>query len=46
MGIVHRDLKLANIITHNGKPVIIDLGMAVKLAGNTTSLGSPYYMAP
>ena len=45
--IMHRDLKLANIMIHNNELVIGDFGFA-KLNESiaNTKLGTPYYMAP
>merc|ERR1719326_2714565 len=52
-GIAHRDIKPENIIlTENFDIKLIDLGYGISLAGreqkgwNTTTLGTPMYMAP
>src|SRR5947208_519862 len=53
-GIVHRDLKPANVlITPDGRPVITDFGLALRLHSQDkrltepgTTPGTPYYMAP
>lgn len=54
-GVVHRDIKLANILVrkNNGLPVIIDLGFAAAISGDSPGgyfeksfCGSYNYMAP
>ena len=52
-GIVHRDLKPANILFRpDGRPVIVDFGLAKDLAANSTLtvagqlLATPRYMSP
>lgn len=52
-GILHRDLKPANILVdHDGTPLITDLGLAKKTAGDSNLthtgavLGTPSYMPP
>lgn len=49
-GIVHRDMKLENILLdEEGYIKIIDYGLAKKLSGNqvaTTLCGTPEYLAP
>lgn len=52
-GIIHRDLKPANVMMVNGKPVLLDFGLARSfvassqwLTGSGHSLGTPLYMAP
>jgi len=45
--IMHRDLKLANIMIHNNDIVIGDFGFAkLNQSMAMTKLGTPYYMAP
>ncbi|MFZ5480748.1 MAG: protein kinase domain-containing protein [Myxococcota bacterium] len=44
-GIVHRDLKLGNVLLADGVPKLADFGLAGPLAGSTVS-GTPGYMAP
>ncbi len=56
-GIIHADLKPSNILIHEAKPVVIDLGTAERIADVWTELneprgdsrrltGTPAYMAP
>ena len=53
-GVVHRDVKPANILMQDGQPVVSDFGiaLAVGAAGGTRltetglSLGTPFYMSP
>src|SRR5690606_39229389 len=56
-GLVHRDLKPENVvISENGAPVLVDFGLAVRVAGADPgrevvdiagrALGTPAYMAP
>ena len=49
-GIVHRDLKLENILLNNKtEPVIIDFGMSARFNKETilkSACGTPLYCAP
>jgi serine/threonine protein kinase len=49
-GIMHRDLKLANILLYKSKPQITDFGLAVKLDESQgfreTFCGTPNYISP
>jgi len=52
--IIHRDIRPANILLHDGRPVVADfgIGLAVSAAGagrmteTGLSLGTPHYMSP
>ena len=39
LGYVHRDIKPANILSRNGDPVLIDLGLAKAIGGPSVPLG-------
>ncbi|KDN52402.1 Pkinase-domain-containing protein [Tilletiaria anomala UBC 951] len=49
-GIIHRDIKAANILlTHTGKILLCDFGIAANLQmqnKRSTMIGTPYWMAP
>ena len=47
MGVIHRDIKPSNIILDkNGKPYVIDFGVARRCSDGRTSSGTPEYMSP
>jgi serine/threonine-protein kinase len=53
-GVIHRDIKPENILLHDGRPMVMDFGIALAVSaaagGRMTetglSLGTPYYMSP
>ncbi|WP_411278747.1 protein kinase domain-containing protein, partial [Gemmatimonas sp.] len=53
-GIIHRDIKPENILLHDGRPMVMDFGIALAVSaaagGRMTetglSLGTPHYMSP
>ncbi len=53
-GVIHRDIKPENILLHDGRPMVVDFGIALAVSaaagGRMTetglSLGTPHYMSP
>ena len=45
-GLAHRDLKPSNVILNDGRPVIIDFGVATPFYSDHGLAGSPGYMPP
>jgi len=53
-GVIHRDIKPENLLLHDGRPMVMDFGIALALSaaagGRMTetgmSLGTPHYMSP
>ena len=53
-GVIHRDIKLENILLHDGRAMVMDFGIALAVSaaagGRMTetglSLGTPHYMSP
>jgi serine/threonine-protein kinase len=52
--VIHRDIKPENILLHDGRPMVVDFGIALAVSaaagGRMTetgmSLGTPFYMSP
>ncbi len=53
-GVIHRDIKPENVLLHDGRPMVMDFGIALAVSaaagGRMTetglSLGTPHYMSP
>jgi serine/threonine-protein kinase len=53
-GVIHRDIKPADILIQDGEPLIADFGIALAVGAGSSSrltetglsLGTPYYMSP
>ncbi len=52
LGVAHRDLKPGNILVSQGKPLLVDFGLALdteestRLTATAMQIGSRFYMAP
>lgn len=45
-GIIHRDIKLANLKIHNNQVYLLDFGMAYKIGEKTPATNRMFYQAP
>jgi carbon storage regulator CsrA len=50
-GVAHRDIKPGNIVMTNGKPWLVDFGLAMatnetRMTGSIVQIGSRFYLAP